>query len=100
MKALALMAPLVLAIFGWVTPADGATPEDVQKAYENCLAYAPQFSRQPTPEAANQEAEKSCQQARQSSCKRLDRVFCDQNVELYLVKVKNYKGDYAKHLPH
>ena len=100
MRLLSRSALLVL-IVSYGAPTSAATPEDVQKAYENCVEFMSHGNRQPTPEAARAWAVEQCDNFRELSCPAPDGRWCDGFVKQKLGDVM--RGDAEKRgikLPH
>ena len=100
MRLLSRSALLVL-IVSYGAPTSAATPEDVQKAYENCVEFMSHGNRQPTPEAARAWAVEQCDNFRENSCPTPDGRWCDGFVKQHLGDVM--RGDAEKRgikLPH
>ena len=90
MRLLSRSALLVL-IVSYGAPTIAAEPEDVQKAYENCVEFMSHGNRQPTPEAARAWAVEVCDSSRENSCPTPDGRGCDGWVKQHLGDVR--RGD-------
>ena len=92
---------LLILVASYGAPTIAAAPEDVQKAYENCVEFMSHGNRQPTPEAARAWAVEQCDGLRENFCPTSDGRWCDGWVEQYLGDVM--RGDAERmgiKLPH
>ena len=95
------MSAVLFLIISYSAPTIAAAPEDVQKAYENCVEFMSHGNRQLTPEAARAWAVEQCDGLRKNSCPTPDSRWCDGWVNQYLGDV--LRGDAEKRgikLPH
>ena len=83
MRLFSLSALLIL-IISYSAPIVAAAPEDVQKAYENCVEFMSHGNRQPTPEAARAWAVEQCDSLRENFCPTPDDRWCDGWVKQHL----------------